>query len=45
LQEAKKEYIIAILFAPSWDPANKKFFLPRARLDNPVAIVPPIPVI
>jgi hypothetical protein len=25
LQEAKKEYIIAILFAPSWEPANKKF--------------------
>jgi len=31
LQEAKKEYIIAILFAPSWEPTNKKFFLPRTR--------------
>jgi hypothetical protein len=31
LQEAKKEYIMAILFAPSWEPANKKFFLPGAR--------------
>jgi hypothetical protein len=30
LQEAKKECIMAILFAPSWEPANKKFFLPSA---------------
>jgi hypothetical protein len=29
LQEAKKEYIMAILFAP-WEPTNKKFFLPSA---------------
>jgi len=31
LQEAKKENIMAILFTPSWEPANKKFFLPSAR--------------
>jgi hypothetical protein len=31
LKEAKKEYIIAILFAPSWEPTNKKFFLLSAR--------------
>jgi hypothetical protein len=27
LQEAKKEYTMAILFATSWEPSNKKFFL------------------
>jgi len=32
LQEAKKEYIMAILFAPSWEPANKKFFLPSGPM-------------
>jgi hypothetical protein len=29
LQEAKKEYIMAILFAPSWEPANKMFSSPE----------------
>jgi hypothetical protein len=24
---SKKKYIMAILFAPSWEPVNKKFFL------------------
>jgi hypothetical protein len=31
LQEAKKKYIMAILFAPKWEPANKMFSSPAQR--------------
>jgi hypothetical protein len=31
LQEAKNEYIMAILYSLSWEPENKKFFLPSGQ--------------